>query len=130
MRENDNIIDTHSFGRPIYYDEKMNKSIWCFAKESYSDDDYFYIYHNLIDDSIYSRISINSSNYVTADNEDMRKLDDNEKIWLIKVLTSQADNFNYKITNWEKMIAIYKDECTAYGIDISCNISMPDYTKL
>lgn len=130
MRENDYIIDTHSFGRPIYYDEKMNKSIWCFAKECESDNDYFYIYHDLVDDSIYSRISMNSPNYITDNNEGMRELSDNEKIWLIGILTSQDDNYSDKLTNWEKMTAIYKDECTAYGINISDNMPMPDYIKL
>ena len=130
MRKDDNFIDTHSFGRPIYYDEKINKSIWCFAKELESDEDYFYIYHGLIVDSIYTRVSMDRPSYINEFEEDMRKLTDDEKSWLINILSSQAKDFKYPVSNWERMVAIYKDECTAYGINISEDKKMPDYTKL
>ena len=99
MRKDDNFIDTHSFGRPIYYDEKINKSIWCFAKELESDEDYFYIYHGLIDDSIYTRVSMDRPSYINEFEEDMRKLTDDEKSWLINILSSQAKDFKYPVSN-------------------------------
>lgn len=130
MRKDDNIIDTHSFGGVICYDEKINKAIWCFAKELENDDDYFYIYHGLTDDALYTRVSMNRPSYIGGFEENMRKLTDNEKSWLINILSSQAKDFTYPVSNWERMLAMYKDECTAYGINISEDKAMPDYTRL
>lgn len=128
MRVDDYIIDSHRFGGPICFDEVVNKSIWCFAKESKDDNDYFYIYHDLTDDSMYTRISMNSSDYIYDDS--MRKLTDDEKVWLVNILSTKVNCLDGEISNWEKMVNMYADECTAYGINISRDIVMPDYTKL
>ena len=128
MNKNDNIIDSHEFKIPIYFDHIKNKSIWCFAKEYDNDEDVFYIYHDIKDQSEYTRISMNSAMYVYDENMKYLSIDDIE--WMIKILLSPCIEVKDKNV-WEYMIISYSFESAAYnGIILPQNKPMPDYTKL